>query len=179
MIVRDARDADYEAMRAIYARHVQDGLGSFEQAAPEAADFAFRMTLIGDHGLPRLVAEAGGAVVGYAYASAFRPRIGYRYTVEDSVYVAPDQLGKGIGRALLAEIVERCTQMKLRQMMAFIGDSGNAPSVALHRALGFETAGILRSIGFKHGRWVDVVVMQRALGQGDAEAPEGPGWSAD
>ena len=178
MIIRDARDSDYEPMRAIYARHVQGGLGSFEQAAPQPADFAFRMAVIADLGLPCLVAESAGAVTGYGYASAFRPRIGYRYTVEDSVYVAPDQLGRGIGRALLSEIVARCTQMNLRQMIAFIGDSGNAPSVALHRACGFETAGILRSIGFKHGRWVDVVVMQRALGPGDAEAPTGNGWSA-
>lgn len=176
MIVRDARDSDYEPMRAIYGRHVLDGLGSFEEAAPHAADFAFRMTAIADLGLPCLVAESAGVITGYGYASAFRPRVGYRYTVEDSVYVAPDQTGKGIGRALLTGIVDRCTRMNLRQMIAFIGDSGNAPSVALHRACGFEMAGVLRSVGFKQGRWADVVVMQRVLGSGDAEPPVGSGW---
>ena len=179
MTIRDAQASDYEPMRAIYAHHVLSGLGSFEDTPPDPAGFAFRMEQIGEHRLPCLVAENAGAILGFAYASPFRPRIGYRYAVEDSVYVAPDHLGQGTGRALLSAVVDRCTAMNLRQMLAFIGDSGNAPSVALHRALGFETAGILRAIGFKHGRWVDVVVMQRALAQGDAEAPIGKGWFAD
>jgi phosphinothricin acetyltransferase len=177
MIVRDAGAQDHEPMRAIYAHHVLSGLGSFEATAPDAADFAARMTAIAGLALPCLVAESGGAILGYGYASAFRPRIGYRYTVEDSVYVAPGHLGKGVGRALLIGIVERCAAMNLRQMIAFIGDSGNAPSVALHRACGFEMAGVLRSVGFKHGRWADVVVMQRPLAAGDAEPPQGPGWA--
>ena len=178
MMVRDAEASDHEPMRVIYAHHVLNGLGSFEAAAPGAADFSSRMASITSLGLPCLVAASAGVVLGYAYASTFRPRIGYRYTVEDSVYVAPEHLGKGVGRALLSEIVERCTRMNLRQMTAFIGDSGNAPSVALHRACGFEMAGVLRGVGFKHGRWVDVVVMQRALGHGDTAPPVGTGWSA-
>ncbi|HWE46662.1 MAG TPA: GNAT family N-acetyltransferase [Caulobacteraceae bacterium] len=178
MIVRDAEARDHAPMLAIYAHHVLSGLGSFEEAPPDAADFTQRMAAIARLGLPCLVAESAGAIAGYGYASAYRPRIGYRYTVEDSVYVAPGHLGQGVGRALLQGLIERCTAKRLRQMMAFIGDSGNAPSVALHRACGFEAAGILRSIGFRHGRWVDVVVMQRALAQGDTEPPEGPGWVA-
>jgi phosphinothricin acetyltransferase len=114
-------------------------------------------------------------VVGYAYAGAFRPRPGYRFTVEDSVYVAPGRVGQGIGRAVLSEVLNRCEAMGLRQVVAVIGDSGNAASIGLHRALGFEDAGVGKSFGYKLGRWVDIVWMQKALNGGDATPPEGEG----
>lgn len=176
MIVRDFRDDDLEPMRAIYAHHVQHGLGTFEETPPDADDFAGRASAIKALGLPWRVAEADGRVIGYAYASPYRARSAYRFTVEDSVYVAPDHLGRGVGRTLLANVMERCADQGLRLMYAFIGDSGNAASIGLHRSLGFEVSGVLRPAGFKHGRWVDVVVMQTHLGDGDASAPEGQGW---
>lgn len=177
MIVRDYAPADLEAMRAIYAHHVLHGLGTFEEVPPDADDFAARAEAVVAKGLPWLVAEAGGQVVGYAYASPFRPRSAYRFTVEDSVYVAPDHTGRGVGRALLSAVVERCQALGLRSLFAFIGDSGNSASLGMHRAVGFEVSGVLRSAGFKHGRWADVVVMQRSLGEGDESLPSGEGWS--
>ena len=176
MIVRDFRDDDLEPMRALYAHHVLNGFGTFEETPPEAADFAGRAAAVKALGLPWLVAEADQQVVGYGYAAPYRPRSAYRFTVEDSLYVAPDRTGQGVGRALLSTVIERCTGLGLRQMYAFIGDSGNAASIGLHRSLGFEVSGVLRPAGFKHGRWVDVVVMQRRLGEGDASAPTGQGW---
>jgi phosphinothricin acetyltransferase len=178
MIVRDATTSDLEAMRDIYGAHVLSGFGSFEEAPPEPQAFAERMQAVQAMGLPWLVAEAAGRVAGYAYASAFRPRTGYRYTAEDTVYVAADQAGRGVGRTLLNEVIARCERLGLRQLTAVIGDSGNAASIALHRACGFEMAGVLRSVGFKHARWVDVVLMQRPLDGGDAIPPEGYGWLA-
>jgi L-amino acid N-acyltransferase YncA len=179
MIVRAATASDLEPMRDIYAHHVLGGLGTFEETPPEATDFAQRIEAVRALGLPWLVAEVQGRVFGYGYASTFRPRSGYRYTAEDTVYVAPDRVGQGVGRALLDEIVSRCSALGLRQITAAIGDSGNAASIGLHRACGYEIAGVLRSVGFKRGRWVDVVLMQRALNDGDATAPEGKGWTVD
>jgi phosphinothricin acetyltransferase len=176
VIVRDFRDDDLESMRAIYAHHVRHGLGTFEETPPEADDFAGRAAAVRALGLPWLAAEINGRLVGYGYASPFRPRAAYRFTVEDSVYVAPDRTGQGVGRALLAGVVERCAELRLRLMYAFIGDSGNDASIGLHRSLGFEVSGVLRPAGFKHGRWVDVVVMQKHLGEGDATPPDGEGW---
>ena len=126
-------------------------------------------------GLPYLVAVTGGAVAGLSYAKPFRPRAAYRYTVEDSVYIAPDAQGIGVGRALLAELIARCEALGLRQMTAVIGDSGNAGSIGLHRAMGFEHSGAFRSVGHKHGRWVDIVFMQRPLNGGDSTQPSGGG----
>lgn len=177
MIVRDFAHDDLESMRAIYAHHVLHGLGTFEEVPPEADDFAGRVAAVAAKGLPWLAAEAGGQVVGYAYASPFRPRSAYRFTVEDSVYIAPDRTGQGVGRALLSAVVERCQALGLRSLFAFIGDSGNAASLGLHRSMGFEVSGVLRSAGFKHGRWADVVVMQRGLGEGDESLPSGEGWA--
>ena len=136
-----------------------------------------RWRAIADAGLPYLCATdaAGGALVGYAYAGPYRPRSAYRFTVEDSVYVAPGQAGRGIGRALLRQLIEICADLGKRQMIAVIGDSGNAASIALHRACGFELSGTFQAIGFKHGRWVDSVLMQRALGAGRAPASRSEG----
>ena len=127
-------------------------------------------------GLPWLVAETESAgIVGYAYASAFRPRPGYRFTAEDSVYVAPDAGGRGVGHALLGGIIDRCQAMGLRQLLAVIGDSGNAASIGVHRGHGFDLVGVAPGVGFKHGRWVDIVWMRRALNDGDRSAPDGEG----
>ncbi len=126
-------------------------------------------------GLPYLVAEIDGAVAGFAYGAPFRPRASYRYTVEDSVYIGPDRLGRGIGKALLGAVIEACEALGLRQMVAMIGDSENARSIGLHRAMGFAPVGVFRAIGFKHGRWVDVAMMQRQLNAGAGASPEGAG----
>ncbi len=178
MVVREATPDDIDAMGAIYAHHVRVGFGSFEETPPERDAFAERVSGVQALGLPWLVAEIAGHVVGYAYSSSFRPRSGYRYTVEDSVYVDPAHAGQGVGRALLEAVIERCRALGLRQMAAVIGDSGNTASMALHRGCGFEMAGVFRSVGFKHGRWVDIVLMQRALNDGDATPPQGRGWLA-
>lgn len=169
--VRDADDADLAAVRSIYAHFVLHGLASFEEVPPEAAEIARRRQAVLARGLPYLVAETDGRVVGFAYAGTYRPRPAYRYTVEDSVYVAPDAGRRGAGRLLLATLIRRCEAAGFRQMVAVIGDSANAPSIGLHRALGFESAGVLKAVGFKFGRWVDSVLMQRALGRGGDAAP--------
>jgi phosphinothricin acetyltransferase len=126
-------------------------------------------------GLPYLVAADGARVAGFAYASSFRPRSAYRFTAEDSVYIDPDHIGRGVGRALLSEVIARCEAMGLRQLLAVVGDAGNAASIGLHRSLGFQETGIGRAVGFKHGRWVDIVTMQRALNAGATAPPQGPG----
>jgi phosphinothricin acetyltransferase len=173
MIVRDAAIRDIPAIQSIYAYHVLHSAGSFEEAAPDEVEMNRRREDIIARGLPYLVAEHGGAVRGFAYAGPFRPRSAYRYTVEDSVYVAPDAVGQGFGRAALGEVIKRCTALGLRQMVAVIGDSGNTASIRLHESLGFQRAAMLRSVGFKLGRWVDSVIMQRPLGVGDTVLPPG------
>ena len=169
--VRDARDDDMDAVHAIYADHVLHGTASFEEVPPTLEDMIGRRAAILASGLPYLVAGSGDRVVGYAYAGLFRPRIAYRYSLEDSVYVAPGMGGRGIGRALLAELIARCETGPWRQMIAVIGDSGNAGSIGLHARMGFRHAGTLASTGFKFGRWIDTVMMQRPLGEGDASLP--------
>ena len=134
-----------------------------------------RRRAVQERGLPYLVAEEAGAVLGFAYAGPFRTRAAYRYTLEDSVYVAPQAKGKGVGRAVLTAVIEACEHLGVRQLMAVIGDSGNDGSIGLHTALGFERMGLGRSVGFKHGRWVDIVHMQKSLNGGDTVPPEGPG----
>ena len=170
--VRPSRTEDIDAIQAIYAHHVLHGLASFEEVPPDAAELAKRREAIVGRGLPYLVAEVGGEVVGYAYAGPYRARSAYRHTLEDSVYVAEGRNGQGIGRALLTRLIVECERVGARQLVAVIGDSGNAGSIGLHAALGFRHAGLLPSIGFKHGRWVDSVLMQRPLGEGDATLPE-------
>lgn len=170
-LVRDASDADMAAVASIYAHHVLTGVASFEETAPSPAEMAGRRAAVLALGAPYLVAELEGRVVGFAYAGSYRARPAYRHTVEDSVYVEPNALGRGVGRALLGEVVARCEAAGFRQMVAVIGDSANAGSVALHAALGFAMIGTLPAVGFKFGRWVDSVLMQRALGDGDATLP--------
>jgi phosphinothricin acetyltransferase len=163
VLIRDLADDDIDALVEIYGHHVHQGFGTFEEVPPSGDEMATRVAAVRAAGLPWLAAEEDGRLSGYAYASAFRPRSAYRYTAEDSVYVAPWAHGRGVGRALLGELLARCQGLGLRQMLAVIGDSGNVASIALHRSLGFETIGIARDIGFKHGRWLDVVWMQRSL----------------
>jgi len=158
------------AIQGIYAHWVTTGVASFEEIPPDAAELDRRRLEIQGKGLPYLVALQDERLLGYAYAGPYRTRPAYRHTVEDSVYVAPDAHGKGVGRALLGRLIALAEARGLRQMVAIIGDSANHPSIGLHEALGFTRIGVLRSVGFKHGRWLDSVLMQRALGRGD-EAP--------
>ncbi|CAM3498945.1 Phosphinothricin N-acetyltransferase [Bordetella sputigena] len=158
-------------IQAIYAHHVTQGLASFELSPPSVEEMAARRTAVLRNGLPYLVAEIGGCVVGYSYATAYRPRPAYRYTVENSVYVAPDCAARGIGTALLGTLIQRCEEGPWRQMLAVIGNSRNAGSIALHRRMGFEPVGTLKAVGFKFGQWVDTVLMQRPLGEGCTSAP--------
>jgi phosphinothricin acetyltransferase len=175
MRIRPAEPGDLAAVQAIYAHHVLNGLGTFEEAPPPPEEIAQRHAAVCALGLPWLVAERDGAVAGYAYAGVFRPRAAYRYTVEDSVYVAPDGMGQGVGKALLNRVIAECEELGLRQMFAAIGDSGNAASIGLHRACGFELKTVVEAVGFKFGRWVDVVWMQRPLNGGAATLPDAPG----
>jgi L-amino acid N-acyltransferase YncA len=167
----DARPADMAAVAAIYAHHVLHGLATFEEEPPPTEEIARRRDEVVKIGLPYLVAERDGAVVGYAYATAYRARPAYRFTIEDSVYVADGLGGRGVGRALLAALIARCEAGPWRQMIAVIGDSANAGSIRLHESLGFRRAGTLAAVGFKLGRWVDTVLMQRPLGAGEATPP--------
>lgn len=170
--VRDAADADLSAIQSIYAHHVLHGLASFEEVPPGVDELRTRLATVRAAGLPYLVAEVDGAVAGYAYATLYRPRSAYRHTVEDSVYVAQGMAGRGIGAALLAALITRCEAGPWRQMMATIGQGdGNRGSIALHTRMGFTRIGALRSVGFKHGQWLDTVLMQRPLGVGDGDLP--------
>ncbi len=171
LTLRSATPADMLAITAIYGHHVQHGLASFEIEPPALDEMQLRYAAIVDAGYPYLVATDAQRVLGYAYASHYRARPAYRFTVEDSVYVAPTATGRGIGRQLLDELIVQCEARCFRQMLAVIGDSGNRASIELHRACGFAHVGLLPSIGFKFGRWVDSVLMQRALGDGDRSAP--------
>lgn len=167
MRIRVVVDLDLPAIQAIYAHHVATSLATFETEPPDVAELATRAAAIAQSGLPYLVAELDGKLLGYGYATQFRPRAGYRSTVEDSLYVAPDAIRHGIGQALLNQLIERCTALGLRQMLAVIGDSQNAASIGVHRACGFAYVGVMTSVGRKFDRWVDVVIMQRTLGAGD------------
>jgi len=170
--LREATERDLGAIAAIYAYHVLNGLGTFEEVPPDVAELGRRRSEVIGRGMPYLVAEAaGGAVVGYAYASLFRTRSAYRFSVEDSVYVAPGVVRHGIGRALLSDLIARCTEAGFRQIVAVIGDSGNAASIGLHAALGYQRVGTLPAVGFKLGRWIDCILMQRSLGNGSATLP--------
>jgi phosphinothricin acetyltransferase len=170
-LIRPAAAADLPVVASIYAHHVRHGLGSFEEEPPNVDELGRRYAEITDRGLPWVVAEHEGTVAGYAYAGPYRLRPAYRFTLEDSVYVAPGRGGLGLGRALLGRLIQLTESAGYRQLIAVIGDSGNAPSIQLHRALGFRQSGLLTAIGFKQGRWVDVVLMQRALGSGAATLP--------
>jgi L-amino acid N-acyltransferase YncA len=170
-LIRPARAADLAAAADIYAFYVLNGLASFELEPPSVEEMARRHASITAATLPYLVAELDGRVAGYAYASAYRTRPAYRYTVEDSVYVHRDCGKRGVGGALLRELIARCAAAGARQMIAVIGDSANHPSIRLHEKHGFARVGLLPSVGYKFERWVDSVLMQRALGAGDTTAP--------
>jgi phosphinothricin acetyltransferase len=172
LVVRDAAEADMEAIARIYAHHVERGLATFEEVPPSDEEMRARRLKVLTVGAPYLVAEIDREVVGYCYAAPYHARAAYRHTLEDSVYVAPGFGGRGVGGALLAELIARCEAGPWRWMVAIIGDSGNAASIALHRRCGFESVGTLRSVGFKLGRWVDTPIMQRALGPGDSRPPD-------
>lgn len=175
MIVRPATVGDADGLAAIYGHHCLHGFGTFEEVPPSADNMVGRLKAVQDRGLPYLVAETDGAVAGFAFAGPFRPRAAYRYTVEDSVYIAPDRQGQGVGRALLTEVIAACEALGLRQMVAVIGDSGNAGSIALHRSLGFTHQGVGKEFGYKLGRWVDIVWMQRSLNGGGSREPDAQG----
>ncbi len=169
--MRPATPDDIGEIHAIYAHHVLKGLASFEEAPPSAPELRRRYDEATGRGLPYLVADFGGTVAGYGYCALYRARSAYRYSLEDSVYVRPDAQGRGVGATLLAELIRRCEALGYRQMIAVIGDSANAASIGLHASAGFLRVGTLRSAGFKFGRWVDSVLMQRPLGAGDARPP--------
>lgn len=171
VVIRTAADADMPSVQAIYAHHVLHGLASFEVTAPSTEEMRARFHAVIRGALPYVVAEVDGRIAGYSYAAPYRARPAYRYTVEDSVYVAEGVARRGVGVALLHELIARCEAGPWRQMLAVIGDSGNAGSIGLHRACGFTLIGTLPSVGFKFGRWVDSVLMQRTLGAGDTSAP--------
>ncbi len=173
--IRAARDADLDAIQAIYAHHVLHGLASFEEIPPERGEVARRHAALVAEGYPYLVAELDGQIVGYAYAGPYRTRPAYRFTVEGTVYVAEGRERRGYGRALLAALIEACGDCGYRRMVAVIGDSDHQASIGLHEALGFRRVGQLHAVGFKFGRWVDSVLMERPLGEGDTTLPEDDG----
>jgi L-amino acid N-acyltransferase YncA len=171
-LIRPSADTDLPAMQAIYAHAVLGGTGSFELEPPSVDELTRRRADVLAKGLPWLAATRGEQLLGYAYATPFRPRLAYRYALENSVYVHADARGQGVGRLLLAELIACCTAWGGRQMLAVIGDSGNAGSIALHRSLGFEPAGRFANVGRKFDRWLDIVLMQRPLGPGASLPPE-------
>ena len=171
MEVRAAAQGDLAAIHAIYAHHVLLGLATFEEAPPDVEEMRRRHQDVTGRGLPYLVAAERGEILGYGYCAPYRERSAYRYALEDSIYIKDGHLGKGIGTRLLGELLRICEGLGYRQVVAVIGDSANAGSIALHARLGFLRVGTLRSTGFKFGRWVDSVLMQRPLGAGDGAPP--------
>jgi L-amino acid N-acyltransferase YncA len=173
-LVRPSTASDLPAITTIYGWNVLNGTGTFELDAPDATEMARRRDDVLSKGLPWLVVERGGVVLGYAYANHFRPRKAYRFCLEDSVYLASDARGQGLGRLLLTELMARCESVGARQMLAVIGDSQNLGSIGVHRTLGFEPVGVMKAAGWKFDRWLDVVVMQKSLGAGAASDPTDP-----
>lgn len=172
LTIRPSTDADLPAIQAIYAQAVLEGTGTFETEVPAVEEMGRRRAEVLGRQLPWLVAERDGQVLGYAYANYFRPRLAYRFCVEDSIYLAPAAQGLGLGRLLLAELIARCEAAGARQMLAVIGDANNAGSIGVHTALGFQHTGVLKGAGWKFGRWLDVVLMQRTLGLGSSAAAQ-------
>jgi L-amino acid N-acyltransferase YncA len=171
LLIRPSRDDDVAAITAIYAHHVLHGIASFEEVPPAVEEMARRRAALVERDFPYFVAERSGKVVGYSYSGPYRARIGYRFSVEDSIYIDANEVGRGIGRALLAKVIERSTALGYRQMIAVIGGTETLSSINLHKALGFTHMGVFTGIGFKFGRWIDSVYMQRALGSGDTTLP--------
>ncbi|MEV0732690.1 N-acetyltransferase family protein [Polymorphospora sp. NPDC050346] len=161
--IRPATSADLTAVAEIMKHYVEQTVATFTETPPTAGEWSRLHGDLAARGLPFLVAQAGGDVVGFAYAGPWRPKSAYRHTVEDTVYLAPTATGHGIGKALLSELVSRATAAGCRQMIAVIADTGDPSSAALHRRLGFVDAGRLRAVGFKHGRWIDTLLLQREL----------------
>jgi len=170
--IRPAHDEDIPAITAIYAHHVLHGTGTFETTPPTAEDMAGRRADVLAKGLPYLVLEDAEQVLGFAYCNWFKPRPAYRFSAEDSIYMAPAIGGKGLGRLLLTELTAQAERVGVRKLIAVIGDSANAGSIGVHRHLGFTQVGILKSCGWKFGRWLDVVLMEKAIGAGDSHSPE-------
>jgi len=169
--IRSSRDADVPAIAAIYAHHVLHGTGTFETVPPNESDMAARRADVLAKGLPWLVAEDGGRVLGFAYCQWFKPRPAYRFSAEDSIYVHPEATGRGLGRDLLAALTGQAEARGIRKLIAVIGDSANAASIGVHRAQGFTPAGVIRACGWKFDRWLDIVLMERTVGAGDASPP--------
>lgn len=170
-IIRPSNDTDLPAITAIYAHHVLNGTGTFEVDPPTVQDMAGRRADVLAKGLPWLVAVDGDKVVGYAYCNWFKPRPAYRFSAEDSIYLAPEAAGMGLGRSLLAELAAQAERVGVRKLIAVIGDSANAGSIGVHRSVGFQPVGVLKSCGWKFGRWLDVVLMDKPLGAGDSTTP--------
>jgi L-amino acid N-acyltransferase YncA len=171
-LIRPSRDEDIDAITRIYGHHVLHGTGTFETTPPSLADMTGRRADVLAKGLPWLVAEEGGQVLGFAYGNWFKPRPAYRFSVEDSIYMDPAAHRKGLGRALLAELLAVLERTGTRKVMAVIGDSANAGSIGVHKALGFEPVGVVQSCGWKFDRWLDIVLMQKTLGAGDSTPPD-------
>jgi L-amino acid N-acyltransferase YncA len=171
MVIREASEADSPEIQSIYAHHILTGTGTFEETPPSVEEMADRLAEVIGQGWSWLVATDATGVLGFAYYTQFRDRTAYRYCVEDSVYVREDVRGQGVGKALVARLIEDATGRGMRQMIAVIGDSENVGSIGVHASLGFQMVGTMRAVGVKFGRWVDVVSMQRALGRGDADVP--------
>ena len=173
IFLRDSTEGDVAAVQDIYASHVCHGTGSFEERAPDCEEMAERREAILARRLPYIVAGSNERILGFAYAAPFRPRPAYRFAIEDSIYIHPDAIGQGLGRVLLGDLIVRCEALGYRQMVAVIGDSRNVRSIRLHEACGFGRAGTFTSVGFKFGRWLDAVFMQRPLGESDRTFPLG------
>jgi L-amino acid N-acyltransferase YncA len=171
-IIRPSRPEDIPAITAIYTDHVLNGTGTFELEPPSEADMANRRADVLAKGLPYLVATDDNKVLGFAYCNWFKPRPAYRFSAEDSIYLAPDAQGLGLGRALLTELAVQAEKAGIRKLIAVIGDSANAGSIGVHRSVGFSHAGVLKSCGWKFNQWRDVVLMDKALGLGDTSAPQ-------
>jgi phosphinothricin acetyltransferase len=169
--IRPSRDEDLPAICAIYGHHVLHATGTFETVPPTEAEMAARRADVLAKGLPYLVVEDAGQVLGFAYCQWFKPRPAYRFSAEDSIYLHPDARGRGLGQQLLAALIEQAQQAGLRKLIAVIGDSANAASIGVHRSQGFEPAGVIRSCGWKFDRWLDIVLMEKTLGDGDRSAP--------
>src|SRR6266851_5460989 len=174
-VIRPAAAADVPAITAIYTHAVRHGTASFEVDPPDEAEMTHRFRALAEAGFPYLVAECDGEVRSYAYAGLYRARVAYRYTLEDSIYIAPECQGRGIGRALIDRLLSEAAMRGYRQMIAVIGDSEQVASIALHRAAGFRMVGTFEAVGFKFGRWLDTVLMQRPLGPGAGTAPNARG----
>ena len=170
--IRPSDDRDLPQITAIYAHHVLHGTGTFETTPPTEAEMAARRADVLAKGLPFLVAEEAGQVLGYAYCQWFKPRPAYRFSAEDSIYLHPGAVGKGLGRRLLAELARQAEAAGIRKLLAVIGDSGNTGSVGVHRALGFTQVGTFTSCGWKFGKWLDIVLMEKSLGEGATTPPE-------